>query len=204
VASLSHTSRELLGGLRTSLPADVADDLDVALDAIARRADSLAHFVSGYRVLSSVPEARPQRLVVADMFARLAALVGPAWQARGGHAVFTVEPDSLELMADPGQLEQALVNLLKNAAEATAAIAVPEVLVSARLVRGARLRIEVCDNGAGVPDEVAGDIFTPFFSTKSKGSGIGLAMVRQLAHRNGAAVRYARSIGGGARFVVTF
>ena len=47
-------------------------------------------------------------------------------------------------------------------------------------------------------------IFTPFFSTKKTGSGIGLAMVRQLIHRNGGAVRYAKSIGAGARFVVTF
>lgn len=204
VASLSQTSRELLGAVQSRLPPDIAGDLDVALDAISRRADSLAHFVSGYRVLASVPDARPQRVVVADMFARLNALVAPAWHARGGRAAFAVEPDSLEMMADPGQLEQALVNLLKNAAEATANAATPEVLVSARLARGGRLRIEVCDNGPGVQADLVADIFTPFFSTKSKGSGIGLAMVRQLVHRNGGAVRYAKSIGPGARFIVTF
>lgn len=204
VASLSQTSRELLGGVCASLPADVANDLDIALDTIKRRAESLTYFVSGYRTLASVPEAKPQRVVVAGMFARLSALVGPAWRTRGGRAVFAVEPDSLELMADPGQLEQALVNLLNNAAEASAGLAVPEVRVSAKLARGGRLRIEVCDNGPGVQDDLVADIFTPFFSTRSKGSGIGLAMVRQLIHRNGGAVRYAKSIGGGARFIVTF
>jgi len=204
VASLSQTSRELLRGAADTLPPDIAADLDIAMDAIGRRADSLTHFVSGYRALASVPEARPQRIVIDAMFARLAALVGPDWRQRGGRAVFSVDPDSLELMADPGQLEQALVNLLKNAAEATAATAGPEVLVSARLARGGRLRIEVADNGPGVQDDLAGEIFTPFFSTRSRGSGIGLAMVRQLVHRNGGAVRYAKSIGAGARFVVTF
>jgi C4-dicarboxylate-specific signal transduction histidine kinase len=204
VASLSQTSRELLQGAAGSLPPDIAADLDIAMDAIGRRADSLTHFVSGYRALASVPEARPQRIAIDAMFARLAALVGPHWRQRGGRAVFSVEPDSLELMADPGQLEQALVNLLKNAAEATAGMAAPEVLVSARLARGGRLRIEVADNGPGVQEDLAGEIFTPFFSTKSRGSGIGLAMVRQLVHRNGGAVRYAKSIGAGARFVVTF
>lgn len=204
VASLSQTSRELLGGVRAALPADIANDLDIALDAISRRADSLTQFVSGYRALSCVPEARPQRLVVVDMFARLSALVAPAWHARGGRAVFAAEPDSLELVADPGQLEQALVNLLKNAAEATAGLAAPEVAVSAKLARGGRLRIEVRDNGPGVRDDLVAHIFTPFFSTKSKGSGIGLAMVRQLVHRNGGAVRYGKSIGNGARFIVTF
>ena len=204
VASLSRTLRGLLDGVRAGLPAGIGNDFATSLDAISRRADSLTAFVSGYRALASVPQAAPQRVVVAEMFARLSALSGPAWQARGGRAVFDVQPESLELMADPGQLEQALMNLLKNAAEATVGEAVPEVNVSARLARGGRLRIEVCDNGPGVPAELVADIFTPFFSTKSKGSGIGLAMVRQLVHRNGGAVRYAKSLGSGARFVVTF
>ena len=204
VASLSYTSRTLLDGVRDRLPSDIADDLDISLDAIGRRADSLAHFVSGYRLLASVPDARPQRIVVADLCARLAALTTAAWLARGGQASFTVEPAALELLADPGQLEQALMNLFQNAADATAGVATPELRVSARLARGGRLRIEVTDNGPGVEDALLGDIFTPFFSTKSKGSGIGLSMVRQLVHRNGGAVRYARPMGGGACFVLTF
>lgn len=204
VASLSQTSRDLLRGVSDTLPAGLAGDLDIALEAISRRADSLTQFVSGYRTLASVPEAWPQRITVSRMFARLSALVAPSWQDRGGRASFTVEPDSLELMADPGQLEQALVNLLKNAAEASAGQAAPEVRVSARLARGGRMHIAVSDNGPGVQDDLIADIFTPFFSTREKGSGIGLAMVRQLVHRNGGAVRYAKPVGGGARFVITF
>lgn len=107
-------------------------------------------------------------------------------------------------MADPGQLEQALVNLIQNAAEACGGQAPPEVRINARLARGGRLHIAVSDNGPGVQDELIADIFTPFFSTREKGSGIGLAMVRQLVHRNGGAVRYAKSVGGGARFIITF
>ena len=204
VASLSRTSRDLLRSAGSQLPADIADDLDIALEAITRRADSLAQFVGGYRSLASVPEAMPQRIMVSRMFARLSALVAPAWEARAGRAVFHVESESLELMADPGQLEQALVNLLQNAAEACAGQDAPEVRVSARLTRGGRLHIAVSDNGPGVQDELIADIFTPFFSTREKGSGIGLAMVRQLVHRNGGAVRYVKPVGGGARFVITF
>jgi signal transduction histidine kinase len=204
VASLSQTSRDLVSGAAGSLPADVAQDLDLALDAISRRAESLAHFVSGYRNLASVPEAVPQPVALHALFARMAALAGPAWQARGGRATFSVEPGSLELMADPGQLEQALFNLLKNAAEATAGLASPEVHVSARLAHGGRLRIEVADNGPGVRDDALAHIFTPFFSTRKSGGGIGLAMVRQLVHRNGGAVRYAKSVRPGARFIITF
>jgi C4-dicarboxylate-specific signal transduction histidine kinase len=115
-----------------------------------------------------------------------------------------VSSDALELMADPGQLEQALINLLKNAAEATADLPEPKASMRARLVRGGRLCIEIMDNGSGVPAELIGHIFTPFFSTKDKGSGIGLAMVRQLIHANGGTVRYAHSTAGGARFLIVF
>jgi signal transduction histidine kinase len=202
VASLSRTARDLVEEARPALPADVAADLGTALDAIGRRADSLAGFVASYRSLSNVPEARPERVPLATLFARLDALVGPAWRARGGDVAFSVEPASLELMADPGQLEQALINLLKNAFEATGAGS--RARVAARLVRGARLRIEVDDDGPGVPDALAAHIFTPFFTTRKQGGGIGLAMVRQLVHGNGGTVRYARPVSRGARFVITF
>ena len=204
VASLSRTLRTLLDGAGRAMAPATVQDFATSLDAISRRADSLTLFVSAYRALASVPDAHSQPIEMGPMFARLSALVAPAWQARGGSAQFVVEPEALELMADPGQLEQALMNLLINAAEATAGQTGPQVLVTARAARGGRLRIEVSDNGPGVPDELVADIFTPFFSTKTKGSGIGLAMVRQLIARNGGAVRYAKSIGSGARFVVTF
>lgn len=202
VASLSQTTRTLLAGAH--LPPDLAQDLDTALDAISRRAGSLAQFVSGYRALATVPEAQPQTIELRALFERIKALAAPAWLARGGVLLSSVEPETLQLRADPGQLEQALVNLLQNAADATANTSVPQATLSASLARGGRLRIEVADNGPGVPEDVAAEVFTPFFTTKPQGSGIGLALVRQLVHRNGGTVRHARAVAGGARFVLTF
>jgi len=196
VASLSRTACSLLDEAREQLPQDIHTDLNTALDAIARRAASLVDFVSSYRSLSTVPQAQPQRVLLEALFERLKALLEPQWQDR---LTFSVEPASLEVMIDPGQLEQALINLLKNAAEAGT-----EAHVSARLSRGGRLRIEVSDNGPGVPQALAAHIFTPFFSTKKQGRGIGLAMVRHLVHANGGTVRYARAVGAGARFILTF
>lgn len=204
VASLSRTAYDLLDELREHLPADVNTDLITALDAISRRADSLVEFVGSYRSLSNVAPARPELVRVKELFDRVSLLVAPAWRARAGCIVCTVEPSSLELMADPGQLEQALINLISNAYEATAGVAAAEVTVGAHLGRGGRLRIEVSDNGPGVPDALIAHIFTPFFSTKKQGGGIGLAMVRHLIHGNGGTVRYAKSVSAGARFVITF
>lgn len=203
IASLSRTAHDLLIEFHAGLPPDVANDLKTALDAINRRADSLVDFVASYRSLSNVPPARPERVQLGELFDRLDALVGPAWRARGGTLAFSVEPGSLELMADPGQLEQALINLLKNAFEATQA-GKGCATVSARLVRGSRLHIEVADDGSGVPEAQVAHIFTPFYTTKKQGGGIGLAMVRHLVHANGGTVRYARPIGQGARFVISF
>jgi signal transduction histidine kinase len=202
VASLSRTACDLAQEARSALPGDVVADLGTALDAIGRRADSLTGFVARYRSLSDVPAARPQRVLLTALFARLDAQVGPAWRARGGAVEFSVEPATLELMVDPGQLEQALVNLLENAFEATGPGG--RARVGARLVRGARLRIEVDDDGPGVPDALAAHLFTPFFTTRKQGGGIGLAMVRQLVRGNGGTVRYARPASRGARFIITF
>jgi len=206
IASLSRTARDLLDdaldGSAAGLAPDVGADLKTALDAINRRADSLVDFVASYRSLSNLPAARPERVALAALFDRVDALVGPGWRARGGNVRFTVEPASLELMVDPGQLEQALINLLKNAFEATRAGG--QARVEARLVRGSRLRIEVVDDGAGIPEASVPHIFTPFYTTKKQGGGIGLAMVRHLVHANGGTVRYAKSVGQGARFVIGF
>ncbi len=206
VASLSRTARDMLEECRPGLPPDIGDDLVTALDAISRRADSLAAFVASYRSLSNVPAAQPERIGVSALFERVRALVSPAWRARGGTVEFSVEPASLELVADPGQLEQALINLLKNAFEASSAVDGAGARITARLVRGGRLRIEVSDDGPGVPPELVPHIFTPFFTTKKQGGGIGLAMVRHLVHGNGGTVRYARPVGQGqgARFVISF
>jgi nitrogen fixation/metabolism regulation signal transduction histidine kinase len=81
VASLSRTAYALLEEFRGALPLDVSADLVTALDAISRRADSLVAFVGSYRSLSNLPEARPERVRLVDLFERIAALVDPLWRA---------------------------------------------------------------------------------------------------------------------------
>jgi signal transduction histidine kinase len=211
ISSLSRTARELLEEQGGASPED-RQDLTLAMDTIARRADSLASFVGNYRRVSELPEPKLEPVRLSELFVRLEKFTGADWMARGGAAVFTVEPASLTLMADGGQLEQALLNLIKNAAQATAGRAAPHLSVRARLVRGGRLSIEVRDNGPGVPAGLENDIFLPFFSTKplakpgvaEGGQGIGLAVVRNLVHGMGGSVRHVKPVSGGAAFVLSF
>jgi signal transduction histidine kinase len=199
IASLSSTAHELVAQDAAANP-----DLVVALETIARRTESLAGFVAEYRRVSDWPEPTLAAVALAPLFARIERLVAADWQARGAALSFDVAPATLTLMADAGQLEQALLNLLSNAAHATARVAGPAVRVSARLVRGGRLAIEVRDNGPGVPHGLEHDIFMPFFSTREHGSGIGLAVVRNLVQGMGGSVRHVKPASGGAAFVLSF
>ena len=180
------------------------DDLRTALDAIARRADSLASFVGTYRRVSQWPAPALAPVDVQALFARLEQAVAPAWATRGGAVSFELESPTLRLQADDGQLEQALLALINNAAQATADVAAPRLWVQARQTRGGRLQIGVRDNGPGVPPGLERQIFLPFFSAREGGQGIGLTVVRQLVNGMGGRVRHVRPIEGGAAFVLSF
>jgi len=186
-------------------------ELRVALDAIARRAQGLVAFVGNYRRVSQWPAPVLAPVDLAALFARLQQTVGPAWAARGGEARFELGSPTLRLQADEGQLEQALLALLRNAEQATEGQPAPRLWVQASLSRGGRLRLSVRDNGPGVPAGLERQIFLPFFSAREpgptgelQGQGIGLAVVRRLVHGMGGRVRHVRPIEGGAAFVLSF
>ena len=198
IRSLSQTA------LALSEEPGAEDDLRRALDAIARRAESLAGFVGTYRRVSQWPAPTMAPVDVQALFARLEQAVAPAWIARGGAVSFELDSPTLRLQADDGQLEQALLALVNNAAQATADVAAPRLWVQARQTRGGRLQIGVRDNGPGVPPGLERQIFLPFFSAREGGQGIGLTVVRQLVNGMGGRVRHVRPIEGGAAFVLSF
>jgi signal transduction histidine kinase len=198
ISSLSQSALALLD------EPDASDDLRLALDTIAQRAAGLQRFVADYRRLSQLPEPQLEPVDLGALFARLQVAVAPAWAVRGGAAQFTLAHPSLRLQADAAQLEQALLNLIRNAEVATQEIAEPRLWVEARMSRGGRLRLSVRDNGPGVPAGLEQQIFLPFFSATPGGSGIGLTLTRQLVHGMGGRLRHARPLEGGAAFVVSF
>lgn len=198
IKSLSQTALGLLN------EPDNAADLHTALDAIARRAESLSSFVATYRRVGQWPAPTLDAVDVHRLFQRLQQAVARSWTDRGGEASFDVVSPSIRLVADEGQLEQALLALIHNAEQATAESTPPRLWVQARQSRGGRLQISVRDNGPGVPDGLERQIFMPFFTTREGGHGIGLTVVRQLMYGMGGRVRYARSLQGGATFVLIF
>jgi signal transduction histidine kinase len=198
IKSLSDTALTLLN------EPEGAAELRTALEAIARRADSLSSFVGTYRQVSRWPPPVLAPVDLQSFFNSLNQAVGAAWSARGGEAQFELGSPSLRLLADEGQLEQALLALFHNAEQATANLATPRLWVQARQGRGGRLQITVRDNGPGVPAGLERQIFLPFFSAREGGQGIGLTVARQLMYGMGGRVRHVRPLEGGAAFVLSF
>jgi two-component system nitrogen regulation sensor histidine kinase NtrY len=156
------------------LSAEARDDLTRGLAVISERADSLTRFMEGYSRLARLPPPRKQPIDVGDTARAAAAL-----EKRVPLLVAGGPPVRLE--ADADQLQQVLINLLANAAEASLATGGTVELGWRR--DGDELVVEIVDEGPGLANPT--NLFVPFFTTKPKGSGIGLVLCRQIAEAHG-------------------
>jgi len=199
VTSLAHSAAELMRAVDKGGDPDVAD-ARTAVETLARRTDGVMHFVESYRQISRAPEIRARPIDVAAWGKELESLFRASDRTIG--IGFTLETEAgLALEADPDLMSQVLINLIRNAAQAARGHAeAPHVSLSFSRTRSGRTRIEVADNGPGVPERMRQDIFLPFFTTKPEGTGVGLSLARQvvLAHRG--SIDVGTSEAGGALF----
>lgn len=185
VRVMSHEINNSLGPIRSIAEtwrgrvADPQRDIDRQrlsdnLELISRRAAGLSRFVGVYAGLAKLPEPTRSPTRVGDLAGKVAALESRT-DVRAAGA-------ELEIEVDADQIEQALINLVRNAADAVADRDRPEVGIGWQ-ESGQGVRIEVVDNGPGPPD--SDNLFVPFFTTKPDGSGIGLLLVRRIAELHG-------------------
>lgn len=172
IQSIAGSLETLLS--RTPRPADFDDDLRRGLTVIASRSEALARFTEAYARLARLPAPALAPVDVAELVRRVTVL-----EARHGVVVHPGPP--ITLLADATQLEQALINLIRNGVEAAHELS-GGVRLTWRAVRGA-IEILVEDDGPGLP--ATANLFVPFFSTKPGGSGIGLVLTRQIAEGHG-------------------
>jgi two-component system, NtrC family, nitrogen regulation sensor histidine kinase NtrY len=211
IASLARTADEIVRDLEErarsapSADPDEMADLRDAVQTVARRSDGLLAFVRSYRQLTQLPPPSLRPVGVSEYFRRLEKLVAADWSERGITLDVRDPPPGLIIQADEGLLDQAMLNLLRNAADAVAGRDPPRSvwLASAMSERG-RPVIEIADNGPGFADEIRDKMFLPFFTTKADGSGIGLALVRQIMLIHKGAITASARPGGGALFRLTF
>jgi len=205
VASLSHSAADVLESLDDeTVPAEPLAEARRATETVARRADALMRFVERYRQLARLPAPKRRKTVIADLFAHVTRIMGADIHAAGIELETSLAQPKLAFVADPDQVEQVLINLLRNALEALHGQAQGRIRLGARISRQGRTVITMADNGPGVAGELRDDIFVPFFTTRKSGSGIGLALARQImvAHRGDIICRDAEH--GGAEFLLSF
>ncbi len=191
--------KSIAGSLETLLqrqppPEDWREDMQRGLQVIASRTDSLGRFTGAYARLARLPAPRPAPIVLKPFLQRLAGLeTRVVVQIRAGQDI-TID-------ADPDQMEQLFINLLRNAADAGLEVGSPAVAIGWRRFKN-RVDIWIEDEGPGLANTT--NLFVPFFTTKAGGSGIGLVLCRQIAEAHEGALKLEnRKDARGARATLT-
>jgi signal transduction histidine kinase len=196
VTSLARSSAEMVAAAEEA-GADLSD-ARLATETVARRAEGILHFVESYREFAQSPDIHRRTFLAEPWAEEVLRLAMTNAGERVIDAVLEIRPKTLSLSADPELLAQAILNLLRNAIRATVEVAKPAIgLLIAREPDGS-CRIEVRDNGSGIPNDRREDVFLPFYTTHKGGSGVGLSFARQVALAHGGSISVADSPEGGA------
>jgi len=173
-------------------------DAKVATETVARRAEGILRFVESYREFAQAPEVHRRSFKAKPWGEEIMRLAIANAGEREIDARVEVNPDRLNLNADPELLAQVVLNLLRNSIRATAEVDKPVVTLELARERNAGVRIEVRDNGSGIPLDRRDDIFLPFYTTHKGGSGVGLSFARQVALAHGGSICALDAPEGGA------
>lgn len=204
LAGIAHEVRNPLGGIELFgglLKEDLeGDPRQKHVQKILRELTTLSKVVNDFLDFARKRAPEPRALSVYDLCFEVLALAEPDANGRGVDLQLDV-PTDLQTKADPESLKRAVLNLVRNAVQAAPGDS-GHVCLSAR-VQDQTLRLVVEDDGAGVPDDKIAEIFTPFFTTKQKGTGLGLALAKKTAVAHGGQINVERAEMGGARFVLS-
>jgi C4-dicarboxylate-specific signal transduction histidine kinase len=200
ISSLSESLETLLR--EGEAARDPQEEVAGALEAIKRRSRGLMDFVARYRAVAELPAPKTQRVRMDEFFRGIDRLLAPTFRDKGVAYRSSVSPADLACVADPQLLEQAVINLLRNAADAVAGAREPRIEVTCEL-RDGHMVMAISDNGVGVPDTRREQIFVPFFTTKAGGSGIGLNLARHVVLGHGGQLDVHANAPRGAVFTVT-
>ena len=184
-------------------PADAAEVRD-ALMQIDKQALRAGEVIRRLRTFVSNREVRHERVSCQRLLDDLQALARPDARANDVRLVFEADADVPEIMGDPVQLQQVLINLIRNGIDAMqlAGSARREIVVRARALEDG-VEFSVRDFGPGLEPVAVANLFNPFFTTKANGTGLGLAISRTIVNAHGGKLAHRPADGTGACFHFT-
>lgn len=168
------------------------------MQTIHRRSKGLLEFVENYRKLTRLPAPIRYPVSVHDLLYDLQKLFSEEY------IHIEIPETKRTLQIDRTQIEQVLINLIKNAKEACCKVDKPVIEVKMAPARSWQCLITIQDNGAGILPEALDKIFVPFFTTKPSGSGIGLSLCKQIMNRHGGNITVQSTVGQGSCFTLQF
>jgi len=194
ITSISTTLREVWAEHELSSDGEHINDPTIAqtikgLDAIAEQSEGLTTFFESYRVLSRIPDPVKKEFTVCGIFEKLQTLVEHYKENPKLRISFICDEPDLKIQADEQMITQVMLNLIKNAVQAVEGVESGEISVVA-VQENSRIVLKVSDNGEGIPTDISDEIFMPFFTTRKKGTGVGLSYSRQVMSMNGGRIEF--------------
>ena len=172
------------------------------LDTIEETGNGLLDFVDKFRSLTSLPKPDLSRFTIDSLF-RKCKLLMESNISNSIKIIVSVNPEDIAIGADYAQVEQILINLIKNAIEALSGKKNGTIHLKAFYSDDGTL-IQVEDNGVGIPADIIEDIFVPFYTTKENGSGIGLSLSKQIMQNHGGTISVNSAPDKGSEFTLKF
>lgn len=174
------------------------------LEVIHEQGKDLVSFVHSYRTLLNVPEPDLKLVPANRLLERVKLLIDRDKDIGQLQIDWVTEPEDLEFFIDEKQITQVLVNLGKNAMQSLKEIESGHIKIIAGLNRSGKKYIEVWDNGPGIPTALLEQVFIPFFTTKTNGTGIGLSLSKQIMRLHGGSLEVHSVPDRETSFVLTF
>ncbi|RFP64398.1 ATP-binding protein [Hymenobacter lapidiphilus] len=205
IASLADSlGRHVRVAQQEDSAAELLDDVGTGIRIIQQRSEGLLRFAQVYRDFSSLASPQRTTLYVQELLQATRQLLAEQLAAQGIELTLSVRPAHLTLHADGHLLEQVLINLVLNAAQAVAQTPNPRISLRAWCAEQQRVVVEVKDNGTGIPADVLESIFVPFFTTRPNGSGIGLSLAKQIMQLHQGSIQVHSVEGAGSAFQLWF
>lgn len=184
------------------IAAKSGSDLLRSSELIVQRGNAMVEFVEHYKSFSRLAEPLIVRVDIAQLFENISRYFSHELEQSGITLSFDVPEEASEVRADPNLMEQALINLVRNAISALSGRVDGLIELRSRQEDRKTVILEISDNGPGISPEIQSQIFIPFFTTKRKGAGIGLSIVRKILNMHGGTIHVRTQKGKGSTFIL--